>query len=101
VSKRLRDPIHGLIVCDEANKLRVDRLAWSLIDTPEFQRLRRIRQLGVSEFTFAGTVQTRFAHSIGVFHKEIHQHGQHRARRLVPEAWDRMDASGEFKAMGM
>lgn len=66
MGKRLRDPVHGLIVFDEANK--VDMLAWSLIDTPEFQRLRRIRQLGVSEFTFPGAVHTRFAHSVGVFH---------------------------------
>ncbi|GAB1581017.1 HD domain-containing protein [Phyllobacterium phragmitis] len=65
-SRRLRDPVHGLIVFSEA-KL-VDMLAWKLIDTPEFQRLRRIRQLGVSEFTFPGAVHTRFAHSIGVFH---------------------------------
>lgn len=67
MSKRLRDPVHGLIVFDiEVNPL--DRLAWRLIDTPEFQRLRRIRQLGVSEFTFPGAVHTRFAHAIGVFH---------------------------------
>ena len=67
LSKRLRDPVHGLIVFDDVNR-PIDRLAWQLIDTPEFQRLRRIRQLGVSEFTFPGAVHTRFAHSIGVFH---------------------------------
>lgn len=66
MSKRLRDPVHGLIVFDET--IDIDMLAWRLIDTPEFQRLRRIRQLGVSEFTFPGAVHTRFAHSIGVFH---------------------------------
>jgi len=65
LSKRLRDPVHGLIVFDET---KIDMLAWKLIDTPEFQRLRRIRQLGVSEFTFPGAVHTRFTHSIGVFH---------------------------------
>jgi len=66
LSKRLRDPVHGLIVFDDTDK--IDMLSWRLIDTPEFQRLRRIRQLGVSEFTFPGAVHTRFAHSIGVFH---------------------------------
>ncbi|WP_417416396.1 HD domain-containing protein [Hoeflea sp.] len=66
MSKRLRDPVHGLIVFDDTDK--IDMLSWRLIDTPEFQRLRRIRQLGVSEFTFPGAVHTRFAHSIGVFH---------------------------------
>ena len=67
MSKRLRDPVHGLIVFDIETK-KIDELAWRLLDAPEFQRLRRIRQLGVSEFTFPGAVHTRFAHSIGVFH---------------------------------
>lgn len=33
--------------------------------------------------------------------KEIRQHGEYRTRRLVLEAWDRMEASGEFTEMGM
>lgn len=71
-NQRIRDPIHGLIPFDINED--VDKLAWSIIDTPEFQRLRRIRQLGVSEFVFPGATHTRFAHSIGVFHN---------ARRLM------------------
>ena len=33
--------------------------------------------------------------------KEIRQHGEYRTRRLVLEAWDRMEASGEFKALDL
>ena len=65
-SKRIRDPVHGLIVFAENNER--DALAWRLLATREMQRLRRIRQLGVSEFTFPGATHTRLAHSIGVFH---------------------------------
>lgn len=64
--KRIRDPVHGLITFDLGDE--VDRAAWRLINTPEFQRLRRVRQLGVSEFTFPGATHTRLSHSIGVFH---------------------------------
>ena len=65
-TQRIRDPIHGLIVFDKNTP--TDMLAWKLIQTPEFQRLRRIKQLGVSELVFPSATHTRFAHSIGVYH---------------------------------
>ena len=64
--KRIRDPVHGLIVFEEGNPR--DELAWKLLNTPEMQRLRRIRQLGVSEFVYPGATHSRFAHSVGVYH---------------------------------
>lgn len=58
-----RDPVHGLIPI--SNK---DGFLTELIDTPEFQRLRRVRQLGVASLTFPGTDHSRFCHSLGVLH---------------------------------
>ena len=54
------DIIHGNIeVCDTGKKI---------IDTPEFQRLRKIKQLGCCYLVFPSAVHTRFEHSIGVYH---------------------------------
>ena len=60
--KVFRDSIHGLIPIEEE-----DSIILEIIDTPEFQRLRRVRQLGVSSFTYPGAEHTRFAHSLGVY----------------------------------
>lgn len=62
--KLYRDSVHDLIVFD-ANA-REDRVLMALIDTPEFQRLRRIRQLGLAFTAFQGAEHSRFVHSIGV-----------------------------------
>lgn len=58
-----RDPIHGLIRIEPGDEFLMD-----LIDSQEFQRLRRIRQLGVSHLTYPGAEHTRFNHSLGVLH---------------------------------
>lgn len=57
--KIFRDPVHGYIAIDEdiVNKY---------IDTPQFQRLRRIKQTNL-DVLFPGANQTRFEHSLGVY----------------------------------
>ena len=62
--KAIRDPVHNIIYFDKNE----DAVLLELIDTREFQRLRHIKQLGLSPFTYPGAEHTRFAHSIGVTH---------------------------------
>jgi HD superfamily phosphohydrolase len=61
-----RDPVHNII------RLRTNtdegQLMMCLIDTPEFQRLRRIKQLGLGLYTYQGAEHSRFTHSLGAFH---------------------------------
>lgn len=58
--KVFKDPVHRYI------HVR-DELIWELIGTREFQRLRRIRQLGTTYLTFHGAEHTRLNHSLGVY----------------------------------
>ncbi|XP_023654519.1 deoxynucleoside triphosphate triphosphohydrolase SAMHD1 isoform X1 [Paramormyrops kingsleyae] len=58
--KVFNDPIHGHI---ELHPLLV-----RIIDTPQFQRLRYIKQLGGTYFVYPGASHNRFEHSIGVAH---------------------------------
>lgn len=58
--KMFHDPVHG---CIELHPLCV-----KIIDTPQFQRLRNIKQLGFCYFVFPGASHNRFEHSIGTCH---------------------------------
>ena len=58
--KSIKDPVHGYI--------QVDSSLLPLLDTPQVQRLRYIRQLGFSFLVYPGAHHTRFEHSLGTMH---------------------------------
>lgn len=56
--KLFNDPIYGLIDFK-------DEIIYDIIDHPHFQRLRRIKQMGLSEYVYPGATHPRFQHAIG------------------------------------
>jgi HD superfamily phosphohydrolase len=66
MEKIYRDSVHNII------RLKTDsdegKLLVRLVDTAEFQRLRRIKQLGLALFTYQGAEHSRFTHSLGAMH---------------------------------
>ncbi len=59
--KIINDPVHGFI------NIPSD-LVFDLIQHPYFQRLRRIKQLGLTHLVYPGALHTRFQHAIGAMH---------------------------------
>lgn len=57
---RIRDPIHGTIGVTPEEK--------AVVDSPHYQRLRHVRQLGFGDLAFPGATHTRHAHSLGAMH---------------------------------
>ena len=56
----IKDCIYGHI--------HIPDLCVKFMDTPEFQRLRRVKQLGMAHYVYPSAVHTRFEHSLGVMH---------------------------------
>lgn len=59
--KIINDPIYGFVTLP-------DELVYDLINHPIFQRLRRIKQLGLTNLVYPGALHTRFHHAIGAMH---------------------------------
>src|SRR5437764_7558421 len=72
--KIIRDPVHDVIA------FRLDRpadaLLFRLINAAEFQRLRRIRQLGMASLAYPGADHSRYSHSLGVMQTARRMLGQ-------------------------
>jgi len=73
MTKTIKDPVHDHIL--------VDGFALDLLDTPEMQRLRHVRQLGTAYLVYPSANHTRFEHSLGVYH-------------LAVRALDNLDVTG-------
>ena len=83
--KVLRDPIHEYIHVEY-------QIIWDCINTPEFQRLRRIHQLGSTYLVYHTAEHSRFSHSLGVY--EI-------VRRMVNEVEGLKDMLSEEEKQEM
>ncbi len=59
--KIFNDPIYGFVNIP-------DELAFDVVEHPWFQRLRRIKQLGLTPLVYPGALHTRFAHALGSMH---------------------------------
>ena len=59
--KIFNDPVYGFVTIHSD-------LIYDLIEHPFFQRLRRIKQLGMAEFVYPGALHTRFHHALGAMH---------------------------------
>ncbi|MDD1759072.1 MAG: HD domain-containing protein [Methanothrix sp.] len=59
----IRDPVHGYV--------KLEGLAQKLADTPQMQRLRWIKQLGLASLVYPGANHTRFEHSLGAYHLAV------------------------------
>ena len=62
--KIIRDPVHDIVAFRLGRS--IDALLFRLLNTAEFQRLRRVRQLGMASLAYPGADHSRYSHSLGV-----------------------------------
>lgn len=74
--KIFNDPVYGFV------NIKSD-LIYDIIQHPYFQRLRRIKQLGMADYVYPGAIHTRFHHALGAMH-------------LMSEALNHLQAKGVF-----
>ncbi|MCO4637776.1 HD superfamily phosphohydrolase [Streptococcus infantarius subsp. infantarius] len=77
--KVFRDPVHNYITVNHP-------VIYDLINSKEFQRLRRVKQVSTTVFTFHGAEQSRFSHCLGVY--EIARRVTEIFDAKFPEIWD-------------
>jgi HD superfamily phosphohydrolase len=91
----LRDPVHGLVAFEG----RAERVVESLLTTREVQRLRNVRQLGLTSLVFPGAEHSRFAHSLGAAHVMARLLSRMRAMQSVLPPELRIDDESEADAL--
>lgn len=97
-AKIITDPVHG--------DIRLCELERRIVDSPPFQRLRRVKQLGNTHLVYPGATHTRFSHSLGtlvaaqtLFDIVLEQRDAPRAKLDLFAEWDRDELQGGEPAL--
>lgn len=96
-AKIITDPVHG--------DIRLTELERRLVDSPPFQRLRRVRQLGATHLVYPGATHSRFSHSLGAVEAAqmlldivAEQGDEPRAKQDLFSEWTAMERDGGLPA---
>jgi len=83
--KIINDPVYGFITIP-------DGLIYDIISHPYFQRLRRIKQMGLNDYVYPGALHTRFHHALGAMHlmSTTLQNLQNKGHRITAEEFESM-----------
>jgi len=84
----IRDPVHGFIKINEWER--------EIVNHPVFQRLRRIRQLGLTDMVYPGAMHTRFEHSLGMMHVATRMYEE-----IVQRRSDFLESELKFNSAGL